>query len=967
MQSYINNSIKKSNTSLETVITLLRNFNIKCLNNSNEIIREFLDWLYEKSHSVKCRIMVTSSEKIEQEILTRLTAMCSLVSRGFGCSIVPELKVISEYDLTVDKIRKGILLKSLQNLVICERKVEIVMEKMCLSKELTSIIDDEMQEHIADLMKFHTNSEDTIEDKILGSLTHIEIYLKMLNALIFFDSINDEILKRSHLLKKVTLAFQELEEFFGVLVETPTNETEAEKILEKLKIIFYTKFNCVLEEFIRMQKLTELIKWITGNIEVDLIKLTQVHMLNPFHDDDTPSRKNFIKHLCLTVLAGIVRRDGCNSEEAFQSISDVEFKTENPDDLKTILFLIKEICSHKSKEDRANWIIEEFKLLCRIYHDNQTISNQIIDLIPSLIEFMKFHSVFTNNTIIVVSSFVKKCIKNCYCPEVTEKVIETLRFLARAYPMSLEDDRFLQIYLTLGVFLQSSIQSIQMAAVRSLRFIFDKKWTEKQTGGLKCFYLDYFNKTIDLKSILQETDDYLDRKTNQRCIVVQILTAVLSVNLVLRAKCLFKLTEFIYTAEITAETIRPALEQLTNFMKTEHKQLIDDNMFYLISEWLIIGNPLASFPYFLTSDSLNDFFFEYINVITICILRHKSNDLEMFAQIMRTNVKSLIKPNLSNCLAYLLPYYAGNCDTNESEKVKAEIMDNKIKKYFGSNVEKCLTESPGEIIENLLLNICDEITFKEFFGFSIECDSNEWNLNYKEFSICLKKLKTYQSMENQSNQITKFCMTEPFHVQNLLISIKTKIQNSTILEQKLQHFFQLCILILQLSEFLKTNHESNAKIFFIRDICHYLCNLMSHPDKNELNQAAGKFFNKFTIAVDVKLFAPHMNLIVSTLVPLCKSEINVISDLSLNTLKFFIQEKNQFLMDSIGLLDNFPDDQLFDDMRKIYVHAKYKGENIFTLREEIEHFLQNDNRRVEGLIQLRQHVSFFFNYLIYIF
>lgn len=958
MESYNNNSIKKTNTSLETVITLLRNFNINSLDNSNKIIQEFLDWLYEKSDSVKYRTMVTSPEKIDQEILTRLTAMCSLVSRGFGCLIVQELKIISEYDLSVDKIQKGILLKSLQNLVICEPKVEVLPEKLCLSKELTSIIDDEMQEYIANLMKFDSTSGDNLDDKILRSLTHIEIYLKLINSLIIFDAVNDEILKRSHFLKKVTITFQEMEDFFGKLLETPTSESAAEKILEKLSLIFYSKFNCVLEELIRMQKLTQLIKWITENVEIDEIKLTQVHMNDEFFDDETPSRRNIIRHLGLMNLAGIARRDGCNSEEAFHSLKHIDFNTENKDDLKTVLFLIKEISCHKSKEDRADWMIDEFKYLCQNFHGNQTISNEIIDLIPNVIEFMKFHSCHTATIIIIVKSFLKKCQKNSYRPEITEKVIETFRFLARAYPMSLEDARFLEIYLSLGNFLQSPIQSIQMAAVRALRFIFDKKWTLNKSGGLKCFYIDYFNKTVDLKSILEETDDYLDRKPNQRCVVVQILTAVLSVNLVLRSKCLFKLSEFIYNTEISANFIKPALEQITNFMKTDHKKLIDDNMCYLITEWLIIGYPLAKFPFFLTSDSLNDFFFEYINVITICILRHKSNDLEMFAQIMRSNVKDLIKPNLTNCLAYLLPYYAGS-----SQKDEFQIMENKIKEYFGTKIEKCLKESPGEIIENLLLNICDEITFKEFFGFNIECDSNEWNLNYKEFLKCLEKLKTFQKTKDPSNQITIFCKTEPFHVQNLLISIKTKIQNSSILEQKLQYFFQLCILIRLLTDFLQSNEDSNAKIFFVRDICYYLCHLMSHPDKNVLNQAAGEFFNKFTNAIDVELFAPHMNLIVSTLVPLCKSEIQFFSDLSLKTLKFFIQEKNHMLMNSIGLLDNFPEDELFDEMRKIYEQAKYRDGRIFTLREEIEHFLQNDNRRVEGLIQLRQHVSFFYYFI----
>jgi hypothetical protein len=103
-------------------------------------------------------------------------------------------------------------------------------------------------------------------------------------------------------------------------------------------------------------------------------------------------------------------------------------------------------------------------------------------------------------------------------------------------------------------------------------------------------------------------------------------------------------------------------------------------------------------------------------------------------------------------------------------------------------------------------------------------------------------------------------------------------------------------------------------------------------------------------------FAPILNQVVITLLPLCEEKTNTVSSIPFEILSFLIVDKKIELMTSIANLDNFPVGRLFDKMRESYAFCKYKNKQ-FSLKDEIHHFLQNDHRKVEGLITLRQAVS----------
>ena len=101
---------------------------------------------------------------------------------------------------------------------------------------------------------------------------------------------------------------------------------------------------------------------------------------------------------------------------------------------------------------------------------------------------------------------------------------------------------------------------------------------------------------------------------------------------------------------------------------------------------------------------------------------------------------------------------------------------------------------------------------------------------------------------------------------------------------------------------------------------------------------------------------PFLNYIVSSLTSVCKGKVSPLQRKSLATIKFLIVDQKLLLKDEVGYLDDFPGNDLFAEIRNEQQTVKYKSGK-FTLVQEIEHFLLIENRKIEGLVSLREHLA----------
>lgn len=206
----------------------------------------------------------------------------------------------------------------------------------------------------------------------------------------------------------------------------------------------------------------------------------------------------------------------------------------------------------------------------------------------------------------------------------------------------------------------------------------------------------------------------------------------------------------------------------------------------------------------------------------------------------------------------------------------------------------------------------------------------------------------------------------PYKVFQLFQATKLNLQAARFIEQKLVYLFQYCVMVQRIYDFLKCEPATsqikrkainNIKIFFIRDIIYFLCNtLMDTGTEIRIKQAVCTQILRFCKGILPKCseaFGPHLNFVVSALLPMCRQEST--ATIALACLHVLIIEQNQVLAENIALLDNFPNDEIFTELRQTHLQIKYNNTE-FTLTNELEYFLKIKKRKIEGLSALREQV-----------
>lgn len=223
-----------------------------------------------------------------------------------------------------------------------------------------------------------------------------------------------------------------------------------------------------------------------------------------------------------------------------------------------------------------------------------------------------------------------------------------------------------------------------------------------------------------------------------------------------------------------------------------------------------------------------------------------------------------------------------------------------------------------------------------------------------------------------SNILDYFCETLPRRVLNILYSSKLVFQKSVCEELKLAKLLQICALIdLIVTDYVLENaHNSNQSStvgFFIRDFVYFFGNTITSNCSDKLKFATCKFFHKLCAKIlptCAEYFQPHLNYVVSILMPITKSNQQTnIFEAGMSFLRFLIAGQTNVLREAIGQLDSFPLQSEFDDLRTIQNNVKYNGES-FSLLQEIEYFLSVDKRKIEGLLSLKEHVSIILIFLM---
>jgi hypothetical protein len=206
----------------------------------------------------------------------------------------------------------------------------------------------------------------------------------------------------------------------------------------------------------------------------------------------------------------------------------------------------------------------------------------------------------------------------------------------------------------------------------------------------------------------------------------------------------------------------------------------------------------------------------------------------------------------------------------------------------------------------------------------------------------------------------------PDCIQKILLSLAVDIHQAPTLGDKLKSFHDYAafahILIKELS--VIEDGLGDMRTFIIRDVSHTLIHLMKQSyQKEKFPRAVApchffKLFCKKCFPVCASVVEEFLMVIVSTLVPLAKLNGDLGAE-SRALLRFLVVENSEHLSSAIEMLDPFPTDVIFKEMRDVYTRiVKVKRRD--NLEESIRHFLNAGNKnlgcRAEGLKYLRTQV-----------
>lgn len=184
--------------------------------------------------------------------------------------------------------------------------------------------------------------------------------------------------------------------------------------------------------------------------------------------------------------------------------------------------------------------------------------------------------------------------------------------------------------------------------------------------------------------------------------------------------------------------------------------------------------------------------------------------------------------------------------------------------------------------------------------------------------------------------------------------------------------FHFCILADSIADLMHDGSitcRNNNIAYFVRDLLYFFGNLINTNDElPQLKIATCKYFLRFCkiiLPAVAEYFKPSLNFVVSVLVPIIKkNESEPLVVLCMELLKFLIDDQIDVLRDAIAVLDRFPSQPIFNELRQIQDNIKY-GTKEFSLADEIEFFLSIDKRKIEGLIALKEHVRNDINHIYF--
>lgn len=778
---------------------------------------------------------------------------------------------------------------------------------------------------------------------------------------------------------------QEIERIFTIVstkgIKFDTSDTH--KLALQINAMLSNHYHSAVGKLIRNYELKNCLNWVFKQVDREFynteeyphLKLNLKEFLNARYEQK-------MRFLMVTTLCEYFNYEGINKETVVQLIDEIEFNIDNNIDLHTI-FKVVEIFGRQKDipEEAATWIWGAgIVYICRTHRNNIYIMNCLIEKLSELKQFTQ-QTNLGGNYATVYTSFSKLCSydvnqKRFYGPKIVSKFLHQIKHFHESYFTLCYDKPVVKVMYEkiYKECLCSESFIVKMAAVECFSTILFSEHEDinpineqkMMNACRKSFFNDFL---ANFQFIYKdEYENHNDVDVNNLSTYVQLFTALFYVNYNFRRSNLLELAKISINFDLTDNDGLTIFDKILKLLKCNSPRSVvnSNDMIDLLSKWIGLSLEMSKFPWHLTgSRSYQDFINENYKLILIASLKIKSQVVDDFLASIELSLNQAALPIMSNCLAFMIPSRAQCVVKYEANIIE---MSNKLLTAFNENEQNLLLlENLPNVIIHILENVLDNQKFLDMTGFQMDFCTQLESIKFHDFEKCMQYIQKTCKIRSDQNLITYLCRNQFSYVERIFLQQKKNIQGTELKEQKILSLLHYNILVIESLDYMKdqnVNNENCIKEYLSREIANFYCFLIVDTKFGEkLRIMAADFLKNYLkeiIPICSSHFKSQLQRIIPQLVSICKilNEKNDALNLKtkcLDIMNFLVLDQPT-LNDEIAILDRFPLSEDFNELRTKQLSIKYKDED-FALIEEIEHFLEITNRRIEGLSALYEHIA----------
>lgn len=356
INAILSNSIKKSDASIDLMISVFRSVNIDLLKNVPAIRTGAINWLSPRESIIDLKKLLESDGKFDSHLAGELNALCVLSKaekldshRTISC----KQDNTDEFQTYIKELELNLQYQSIRTLIITESNgkntntSQTLGEKLPDTNSTQTVINESYLQELEKVLSLDDDfkiTENCVDDFMIVA-NSLATYLHVLNYFLVYKSMDEEYFSKSFLKKRIAIKVEQLnmiaERFLGMKQESK----DVFDILDKLLLILNEDLLPIIRNYVLSQPFnTMLIKWLAQQLSHRPRSSSQnIRLLENVNE---LAFRDKIQLKCFVLLAYFSTFKGDNGTAAFDAIADYEYNYECVEELFMVFEIVK--VSYKS-------------------------------------------------------------------------------------------------------------------------------------------------------------------------------------------------------------------------------------------------------------------------------------------------------------------------------------------------------------------------------------------------------------------------------------------------------------------------------------------------------------------------------------------------------------------------------------------------------------------------------------------